>query len=104
VALGQKITPETVGDLAGIDAIVLPLGCRIARSISGCATFTLLGAGKQMIINLAGEDRRFHGDHARLRQRPDPSVQLAPGRADLAFSVYTTSRVLDAIADRLLRN
>jgi hypothetical protein len=59
---------------------------------------------KQVIIDPAGEDRRCHGDHPGLGKGSDPGIQLAPGRTDPAFPVHTTSRVLHAIADRLLVN
>src|ERR1700751_4973878 len=37
-------------------------------------------------------------------ERSDPRIQLAPTGTNLAFPVHTTSRVLHAIADRLLVN
>ena len=49
-----------------------------------------------------GEDRRFHGDRAGLRYRPNPAVQFAARGSNLALLVHTASRVLHAIADRLL--
>jgi hypothetical protein len=47
---------------------------------------------KQVIVDPAREDRRFHGDHPGLRQCPDPCIQLAPGRADLALLVNNQPR------------
>src|ERR1700735_1765911 len=60
------------------------------------------GVRPQMVINPACENRRFHRDGAGLGKGSDPRVQFAPGRTNLAFPVHTASRVLHAIADRLL--
>src|SRR5580658_4581352 len=62
----------------------------------------LLRMRKQVVINPSGEDGRFHSDHAGLRHRPDPAIQFPTSRSDLAFLLHTTSRILHAIADRLL--
>jgi hypothetical protein len=40
MALRQEITAQAVGNLAGIDPVILLLGKAIARSMTGCATFT----------------------------------------------------------------
>jgi hypothetical protein len=41
MTLRQEVASQAVGDLAGIDLVVLLLGrAAIALSISGCATFT----------------------------------------------------------------
>ena len=55
-----------------------------------------------MIVDPAGEDGRFHGHRPGLRQGPNPHIQIPAARVDLAFTEHTTSRVLHAIADRLL--
>jgi hypothetical protein len=64
----------------------------------------LLRMRKQVIVNPAREDRRFHGHHPGLRKGSDPGVQLLPCRTDFPFPMHTTSRVLHAKTDRLLRN
>ena len=64
----------------------------------------LLGVRKQMIVDPACEDRRLQGHHPGLGKGLDPGIQLAPGRADLAFPVYMTSHILHAVADRFLVN
>ena len=38
----------------------------------------LVGVGKQMVVDPAGKDGRFHGHHPRLRQCSDPRIQLTP--------------------------
>ena len=55
-----------------------------------------------MIVDPAGEDRRFHSDHPGLGKGSDPCVQFAPRRSDLAFLLDLACGVLHAIADRLL--
>src|SRR5579862_4447348 len=102
VALGQEVAPEAVGDLAGIDAIVLLFGRRDGPQHQRVRHFYGCGMRQQMVIDPPAEHRCFHRDGARLRKRSHPSVQLAPARADFAFLMHTTSRVLHAIADRLL--
>ena len=54
-----------------------------------------------VIVDTAGDNRRFHRDSAGLRKGLNPCIQLTPCRADLALTAHTTSRVLNAIADRL---
>jgi len=102
VALGQEVAPQAIGDLGRIDLVVLLLGCGNGPQHKRVRDLHLLGMRKQMVVNPAGEDRRFHGDHPGLRQSPDPHIKLASGRTDLALLQHTTSRVLHAITDRLL--
>ena len=64
----------------------------------------LLGMRKQVIVDPAGEDRRFHSHHPGLGQHLDPCIKLTSRRTDLAFPVHMTSCFLYAIADRLLVN
>jgi hypothetical protein len=104
MALRQEVATQAVGDLAGIDLVVLPLGCRDGSQHQRVGYLHLFGMWKQVVINPSGEDRRFHGDRTGLGKSLDPAIQLAPRRADLAFHVHTTSRVLHAIADRPLVN
>src|ERR1700739_2286822 len=57
-----------------------------------------------MIVDPAGEDRRFHRDHPGLGKGFGPGIKFAPRRSDLAFTVDLAGRVLHAIADRLFVN
>ena len=64
----------------------------------------LFGMRKQVIVDPAGEDRRFHGYHPGLGEGFDPGIKFTPRRSDLAFLMDLAGRVLHAIADRLLVN
>ena len=77
VAFWQEITPHTVGDLAGIDPVVLLLGCGNGSEHQRMRHLHPLGVRKQMVIDPPGKDRRFHGDRAGLRHSPNPAVQFA---------------------------
>ena len=59
---------------------------------------------KRVIVDPAGEDRRFHRHNPRLRKGPYPAIQLIPGCADRSFPVHLTARILYTVADRLLVN
>jgi hypothetical protein len=100
----EEITSKTVGDLAGIDLVVLPLRCGNGPQHQGMGNLHLFGMRKQVIVDPAGEDRRFHGYHPGLGKSFDPGIKLAPRRSDLAFLMDPAGCVLHAIADRLLRN
>ena len=104
MALRQEIASQAVGNLAGIDRVVLLFGRRDGPQHQRMSHLNRAGVRQQMVINPAAEDRRLHGDGRRLWQGFDPRVQLAPGRPDPAFLMHTTSCVLHAVADRLLRN
>ena len=104
VALRQEVTTQTIGDLASIDAIVLPLGCRNSPQLQRVRHLYFFRMGKHVIINPTSEDRRFHGDRPGLGKSLDPGVQLTPGCSNRAFHVHTTSRVFHTIADRALVN
>ena len=104
VALGKKVTAQAIGDLACINLVVLLLGRSNRSKHQRMRNLHLLGMRKQMIVNPSREDRRFHGDRPGLWQGVNPGIQLAPGRSDLAFPVHLTSRILHAVADRLLVN
>jgi hypothetical protein len=79
MALRQKITTKAVGYLTGIDLVVLPLRRGDSTQHQRMCHLHLFRVRNQVIVNPAGEDRRFHGDHPGLRQRLDPAVQLPPG-------------------------
>src|SRR6185312_945385 len=102
VALRQEVAPETVGDLAGVDPVVLLLRGSNRPQHQRVCDLHRCGMRQQMVIDPPAEHRCFHRDGARLRESSHPRVQLAPRGANLAFLMHTTSRVLHAIADRLL--
>jgi len=95
---------QAVGDLACINLVVLLFGRSNRSQHQRMRDLHLLRMRKQMIVDPAREDRRFHRDRPGLWQRHYPGIQLAPGRSDLAFPVHLTSRILHAVADRLLVN
>jgi len=64
----------------------------------------LLGVRQQMIVDPAGENRRFHGHRPGLRKSLHPALEFASRCSDLAFPVNLTAHILDAVADRLLVN
>src|SRR5207249_416872 len=74
------------------------LAAAIARSINLCRM------RMEMIVDPAGEDRCLHRNRPGLRQSPHPDVQLAARCPKLSFLVNSTTRILDAVADRLLVN
>jgi len=104
VALRQEVAAQTICDLAGIDLVVLLFGRGNRPQHQRVRYLHLLGMRKQVVIDPAREDRRFHGDRPGLGKCLDPGVQFASRRIDLAFLAHTTSRILHAIADRLLVN
>jgi hypothetical protein len=104
VALRQEVTAQALGDLAGIDPIVLLLGRSDGAQHQGMRYLHLLSMGEEMIVNPAGKNRGFHRDRLRLRKRLHPAVEFAARCPNLALSVNLTARILDAVADRLLVN
>jgi hypothetical protein len=52
----------------------------------------LLGMRKQVVVNPAGEDRRFHGHHPGLGKGLDPGIKFTPRRSDLAFTLDLAGR------------
>ena len=102
MALWEEVASQAVGDLDGIDLVVLLLGCSNRAQHQRVCHLDLRGVWKQVIVDPAAEDRRFHRNGPRLRQRLHPTVQLAPGRPDLAFLQNPATHVLHAVADRLL--
>src|SRR2546425_8780083 len=104
VAFRQEVAAQAVGDLAGIDAIVLLLGRCDGAQHQGMRYLHLLSMREQVIVDPAGENRCFHGYGPGLRKRLHPAVQFPACCSDLAFLVDLTARILDAVADRLLVN
>src|SRR5437667_11749056 len=61
VAFRQEVAAQAVGDLAGIDAIVLLLGRSDGAQHQRMRYLHLLSVREQMIVDPAGENRCFHG-------------------------------------------
>src|SRR5258705_3307473 len=97
VALWEEVASQAVGELAGIDLVVLLLGCSNRAQHQRVSHLDLGGVRKQMIVDPAAEDRRFHRHHPGLRQRLHPAVQLASGRSDLAFLLHSATHVLSGL-------
>src|SRR5213080_1185925 len=104
VAFRQEVAAQAVGDLAGIDAIVLLLGRSDGAQHQRMRYLHLLSVREQMIVDPAAENRCFYGYGPGLRKRLHPAVQFPACCSDLAFLVNLTARILDAVADRLLVN
>ena len=64
----------------------------------------LLRMRKKVIVDPAGEDRRFHRHHPGLGKSLDPGIKFAPRRSNLAFLMDLAGGVLHAITDRPLVN
>src|SRR5262249_9890946 len=79
------------------------LASAIARSITGCATFTC-AAREEVIVDPAGENSCLHRCRPRLRQCFDPPIQFIARGTDSSFAVDLSARVLHAVADGLLVN
>ena len=104
VAFRQKVAAQAVGDLSGIDPIVLLLSRSDGAQHQRMRHLHLLRMRQQMIVDPAGENRCFHGHRPGLRKRLHPAVQFPARSSHLAFLVNLTARILDAVADRLLVN
>lgn len=59
MALGQEIAAQAVGDLAGVDPIVLLFGCGDGPLHQRMSYLDGAGMGQQMIVAPAGEEDRF---------------------------------------------
>jgi hypothetical protein len=94
VTLRQEIAAKTVSDLSGVDLVVLLLGRCNRPQHQGVSYLDLLRMRKQMVVDPASKDRRFHGNRSRLGKGLDPAVQFAPCRSDLAFLKHLASRIL----------
>jgi hypothetical protein len=101
---GKKVAAQAIGDLAGIDAIVLLLSQCNRPQHHRVRDLHLGRVRQQVIIDPAREDRRLHRHHPWLRQSLEPPVQLIPRCADGPFPVDLTARILYAVADCLLVN
>src|SRR5467141_3322570 len=80
VALWEEVASQAVGELAGIDLVVLLLlGCSNRAQHQRVSHLDLRSMGKQMIVDPAAEDRRLHRHGPRLGQSLYPTIQLASG-------------------------
>src|SRR5450755_3256084 len=104
VAFRQEVTAQAVGNLAGINPIILLFRCGDGAQHQRMRHLYLGCVGQQMIIDPAREDRGFHPYAPRLRKSLHPAVQFASRGSDLAFPQDLPARSLDAIADRFLVN
>jgi hypothetical protein len=104
VAFRQEVAAQAVGDLAGINSIVLFLGRGDGAQHQWMSYLHLLRVRKQMIVDPAGENRCFHGHRPWLWKRLDPAIQLASRRSHLAFLMDLPARIFYAVADRPLVN
>ena len=78
VALRQEVPAQAVGDLAGIDPVVLLFGRSHGPQHQRMRNLHCLSMGQQMIVDPAGGDGGFHSHGARLRKRSDPRIQFIP--------------------------
>src|SRR3981189_3613627 len=101
VALWEEVASQAVGELAGIDLVVLLLGCSNRAQHQWMCHLDLGGMRQQVIVDPAAEDRRLHRYHPWLWQTLHPAVQLASSRSNLAFLLNPATHVLYAVADRL---
>ncbi len=104
MALRKKITAQTISNLAGINLVILLLGCCNRPQHQWMSYLDLRGMREQVVVDPAAEDRRFHANTPWLGQSLHPAVQLAAGRTNLAFLLDPATHVLHAVADRLLVN
>src|ERR1017187_5807440 len=104
VAFGQEVTAQAVGNLAGINPIILLFRRRDGAQHQRMRHLYLGRVRQQMIIDPAREDRGFHGYAPGLRKSLHPAVQFASRCPDLAFLQDLPTRILDAIANRFLVN
>jgi hypothetical protein len=102
MALGQEVASQAVGDLAGINLVILLLGRGDRSEHQWMGNLHLFGVWKQMVIDPAGKDGSFHGNRAWLGQSSDPAVQFPARRSDLTLLLHAASRILYAKADRFL--
>src|SRR3954447_14185580 len=103
MALGKEVTTETVRDLAGINFVVLLRGCDRAQH-HWMRHLHLCSMRKQMIVDPAGEDRRFHRYRPGRWKSFHPAIQVRACCRNRALLLDPAAYVLYAVADRLLVN
>jgi hypothetical protein len=79
VALREEVASQAVGELAGIDLVVLLLGCSNRAQHQWMCRLDLGGMRQQVIVDPAAEDRRLHRHGPRLGQSLHPTIQLVSG-------------------------
>src|SRR5271165_1873680 len=104
VAFRQEVAAQAVGNLAGINPIILLFRRSDGAQHQRMSHLYLGRVWQQMIIDPAREDRGFHGYAPRLRKSLHPAIQFASRCPDLAFLQDLPTRILHAIADRFLVN
>jgi hypothetical protein len=104
VAFRQEVAAQAVGDLAGIDPIVLLFRRGDRTQHQWVRYLHLLGVRKQVIIDPPGEDRRLHRHDPWLRKSLYPQIQFPACCSDRPFPVNLATRILYAVANRLLVN
>ena len=104
MALRQEVTAQAVGDLAGINPVILLLGRGDGTKHQRMCDLDLFSVWQKMIVNPARENCRLHGNHPGLRKRSYPGVQFQSARSDLALSMDLTAGIFDAITNPLLVN
>src|SRR5882757_4567351 len=96
VALWEEVASQAVGELAGIDLVVLLLGCSNRSQHQWMCHLDLGGMRQQVIVDPAAEDRRLHRNGPRLGPSLDPAIQLASSGSNLAFLLEQATHVLHA--------
>jgi hypothetical protein len=74
----RRFTVPAVGDLTGIDLVVLPLGRSNSSQHQRMGNLHLFCMWKPVIVDPAGKDRCFHGDRPGLGKGLDPGIKFAP--------------------------
>src|SRR5271157_2075103 len=104
VAFRQEVTAQPVGNLAGINPIILLFRRGDGAQHQRMRHLYLGRVWQQMIIDPAREDRGFHRYAPGLRKSLHPAVQFASRCRDLALLQDLPTPILDAIANRFLVN
>src|SRR3984885_6325370 len=102
VTLRQKITPQAVTDLAGVDVIVF-LFCRCDGSQHQWMPHLQGGCVRQqVIVDPTSKNRGFHGCGPRLWKCSHPAVQIKTCRGNRTLGVNLCTAILHAITNRPL--
>ena len=104
VALRQKITPQAVANLAGVDAVVLFLGGGNSPQHQRMRHLQSGSMWLEVIVDPAGEHRGFHRHTPRLGQRVHPVVQAQACGGKRSLGEDSATAVLHAVADLALVN
>jgi hypothetical protein len=104
VALRQKIAPQTVANLARVNAIVLLFRRRNSPQHQRMRYLQRGGTWLQVMVDPPGENRGFHRCSPRLGQCFHPMVQIQTRGGDRAFGVNHATAILNAKTARPLVN